>query len=110
MSPMAPAGNAKTKKGRADAVCVKATYIGPAPSETMSHAAPTVCINVPISDMTSAISRLRKNGVRSGPQKSGDPLRTGADWVASALDAARKLMAVIVSLDRLVLHHGRALA
>ena len=37
----APAGSAKTKNGRADAVWVRATYIGPAPSDTISHAAPT---------------------------------------------------------------------
>src|SRR5436189_1476523 len=95
MSPMAPAGNAKTKNGRADAVCVSATYIGPAPSETMSHAAPTVCMNVPMSDMTSAISRLRKSGVRNGRQRlAGSP--PGADSGESALEGARERMQRIV--------------
>jgi hypothetical protein len=42
MSPMAPAGSAKMKNGKAEAVCVSATYIGPALSETISPAAPTL--------------------------------------------------------------------
>ncbi len=69
MSPIAPAGSVKRKKGSADAVCVNATYIGPAPSDTMSQAAPTDCMKVPTSDMTSASGRLRKSGVRSGRQR-----------------------------------------
>ena len=60
ISPTAPAGNAKTKNGSADAVCVRATYMGPALSETISQAAPTLCINVPTSETTSAMSRFRK--------------------------------------------------
>src|SRR6202171_489549 len=66
MSPTDPAGSAKRKNGSVEAVCVSATYMGPAPRETMSHAAPTVCMNVPTSDMMSARSRLRKIGVRNG--------------------------------------------
>jgi hypothetical protein len=89
MSPMAPAGSAKTKNGRADAVCVSATYIGPAPRETMSHAAPTVCMNVPISDMTSAISRFRKSGVRSGRHRVGVRPASAADSLESEPDVAR---------------------
>src|SRR5258705_2256449 len=92
MSPIAPAGNAKRKNGSADAVWVSATYIGPAPRETISHAAPTVCMNVPTSDITSAIRRLRKSGVRNGRQRLGGPLRTGADRGESALDAVREPM------------------
>src|SRR4029077_21251672 len=57
ISPMAPAGRAKMKNGSADAVCVRATYIGPALRDTMSQAAPTLCIKVPTSETTSAISR-----------------------------------------------------
>src|SRR6202171_6240263 len=69
MSPMAPAGSAKMKNGRADAVCVKATYIGPALRDTISHAAPTLCIKVPTSDTTSAIKRLRNMDDRSGRKR-----------------------------------------
>ena len=69
MSPMAPAGNAKRKNGRVEAVCVSATYSGLAPIDTMSHAAPTLCMNVPTSDTTSAMSSWRKIGVRSGRHK-----------------------------------------
>ena len=47
----------------------------------MSHAAPTVCMNVPISDMTSASSRLRKSGVRNG--RHGLPAPTALRWSAS---------------------------
>src|SRR5579862_3506129 len=66
MSPMAPAGRAKRKYGRVEAVWVSATYSGLAPIDTMSHAAPTLCMNVPRSDTTSARSSRRKIGVRSG--------------------------------------------
>src|SRR4029077_10779023 len=48
------------------AVWISATYMGPAPRETMSHAAPTACMNVPTSEATSARSRLRNIGVRNG--------------------------------------------
>src|SRR5215470_2045155 len=68
-SPIAPAGSANTKKGKADAVCVSATYIGPALIETMSHAAPMLCMNAPTSETTSAIIRLRKVGVLKGCQR-----------------------------------------
>src|SRR4029077_4142187 len=71
MSPMAPAGSAKTKNGKAEAVCVSATYIGPALSETMSQAAPTLCMNAPMSETTAAMSRFRKVGVRNGRQRLG---------------------------------------
>ena len=59
MSPMAPAGRAKMKNGRELAVCVSATYKGPALSDTMSQAAPTLCMNVPTSEAMSASKRLR---------------------------------------------------
>src|SRR3984893_19186058 len=71
MSPMAPAGSARRKNGSVEAVWVSATYIGPAPTETMSHAAPTPCMNVPISDTTSATSSWRKIGVRNGRHRLG---------------------------------------
>ena len=59
MSPIAPAGS------------VSATYIGPALSETMSQAAPVLCINTPTSETTSATRRFRKVGVRNGRQRLG---------------------------------------
>jgi hypothetical protein len=66
MSPSAPAGNANKKKGNADAVWVSATYIGPAWSETINQAAPTLCMNVPMSEKMSAISKSRNVCPRSG--------------------------------------------
>src|SRR5579871_2867101 len=45
---------------------MSATYKGPALSDTISQAAPTLCMNVPMSDTTSATMRLRKTGVRRG--------------------------------------------
>ena len=66
MSPKAPAGSARRKNGNAEAVCVSATSSGPAPCETISHAAPTPCINVPISETRSATNRFRNIGRRSG--------------------------------------------
>src|SRR5258707_6978 len=73
ISPAEPAGSARRKNGSAEAVCVSATYIGPAPSDTINHAAPTLCMKVPISEMTSATSRLRKTAVCSGRHKLGEP-------------------------------------
>src|SRR5579863_5441058 len=69
ISPIAPAGKASTKKGSADAVCVKATYSGPAFSDTINQAAPTFCMKVPTSETTLAISRLRNVGDRIGRQR-----------------------------------------
>ena len=66
---MAPAGRARTKNGRAEAVCVRATYIGPPWSDTISQAAPTPCINAPISETTFAVSRLRKVDDLNGRQR-----------------------------------------
>ncbi len=68
---MAPAGSARRKNGSVAAVWISATYMGPAPSETMSHAAPTPCMNVPTSDAMSAASSRRKIGVRRGRQRLG---------------------------------------
>src|SRR6267378_809704 len=65
MSPKAPAGNASRKNGNAETVCVSATSSGPAPCETISHAAPTLCINVPTSETRSATNRFRNTGRRS---------------------------------------------
>src|SRR6266436_2498551 len=84
MSPMAPAGRARIKNGRADAVCVRATYIGPALRDTMSQAAPTLCMKVPMSETTSAISRLRNVDDRRGCQRlAGASLFAFAMWVVS---------------------------
>src|SRR5258708_35289416 len=85
MSPMAPAGRAKIKNGRAEAVCVRATYIGPALSDTISHAAPTLCINVPVSETTSAMSKLRKVDDLKGRHKLAEP---GLDGSADAIHVA----------------------
>jgi len=60
------------KKGRADAVCVSATIIGPALSETINQAAPTLCMNVPTSETMSATIRLRNVGFFSGRQRLAD--------------------------------------
>src|SRR5258708_37848999 len=84
ISPMAPAGRAKMKNGSADAVCVRATYIGPALRDTMSQAAPTLCIKVPTSETTSATSRLRNVDDRRGCQRlAGASLFAFAMWVVS---------------------------
>ena len=72
MSPTAPAGRASTKNGSADAVWMSATYIGPASSDTINHAAPTLCMKVPISETTFAVSRLRNVGERNGRQRPFD--------------------------------------
>ena len=88
MSPKAPAGSASRKNGNAEAVCVSATSSGPAPCETISHAAPTPYINVPISETRSATSRFRNIGRRSGRHVLHSvPTSLGCAWdtrVASA--------------------------
>jgi len=51
---------------------VRATYIGPALSDTINQAAPTLCINVPTSETTFAVSKLRKVGDVNGRQRLVD--------------------------------------
>lgn len=72
----------KHEEGGADAVCVSATCIGPALKDTISHAAPTLCMKVPTSESASAIRRLRKVRTRSGDH--GLSRRDGAGRCASA--------------------------
>jgi hypothetical protein len=69
MSPIAPAGSANRKKGNDDAVCVSATNVALAPSDTMSHDAPTLCMNVPVSESRSAMKMFRKMEFRRGVQR-----------------------------------------
>lgn len=69
MSPIDPAGNARMKNARDEAVCVSATYIGPAPKDNMSHAAPTLCMKAPTSEMKLAASKLRKVDTCKGRHK-----------------------------------------
>src|SRR5262249_14836212 len=71
MSPIAPAGRASRRKGSDDAVCVSATNVAPAPNDTMSHAAPTLCMNAPMSDARLARSRLRNVLTRRGAARLG---------------------------------------
>jgi hypothetical protein len=47
MSPIEPAGSAKKKNGNAEAVWISAMYMGLLVNDVISHAAPTVCVNVP---------------------------------------------------------------
>src|SRR5579863_5671929 len=51
---------------------MRATYIGPPLSEIISHAAPTVCMNAPMSETTFATSRLRKTVDLRGRQRLVD--------------------------------------
>ena len=51
---------------------MSATYIVLVVSDIISHAAPTLCINVPMSETKSAIRRLRNIGMRSGRQGLDD--------------------------------------
>ena len=48
---------------------MSATYNGPAFSDTISQAAPTFSMKVPISETTFAMTKLRKVGERSGRQR-----------------------------------------
>src|SRR2546428_1114791 len=95
MSPIDPAGSARRKNGSVEAVWVSATYIGPAPSETMSHAAPTPCMNVRTSDTTSATSSSRKIGVRNGRHKLG-----ASRFGDVAIEMSRKISRLRSTCDR----------
>src|SRR5262245_21365725 len=81
MSPMDPAGKANRKNGSVEAVWVNATYNGPAPSDTISHAEPTPCMKVPTSDTMSATSSWLKTGVRSGRQRLGAAGLAALAWL-----------------------------
>src|SRR5207237_3475297 len=91
MSPRAPAGKANRKNGNAVAVWVSATYIGPAFNDTINQAAPTLCMNVPTSEKTSAISKLRKVRERNGRHTLEAP------WMGSCGCAAMTLIKVACS-------------
>src|SRR5205823_8321243 len=67
-SPMAPAGRAKRKRGRLEAVPSRATRSGEVVSEVISQAAPTSCIQVPMLETVAARKRARKTSSRSGDQ------------------------------------------
>jgi hypothetical protein len=56
------------RKGRLVAVCTSATRVGEGDSEVMSHAAATLCIQVPRLAATEAIQRVRKTARRRGSQ------------------------------------------
>ena len=58
---------------------MSATYIGPALSDNINHAAPTACVNAPMSLTTLASSRLRNTGTRRGRHKLGLTL---GSWLA----------------------------
>src|SRR5262249_38430464 len=72
ISPRAPAGSANRKNGNDEAGWGSATSAGLAPSGTISHAAPTPCINRARADRRSATKRFLKSGFRSGVQSDGD--------------------------------------
>jgi hypothetical protein len=72
---------------------VRATYIGLPLSDTISQAAPTPCINVPISETTSAMSKLRKIDDLRGRQRlaeSGLDLGAMPHTCASTLSASSR--------------------
>ena len=66
MSASAPAGTARTKKGRLVAAWTKATMSGEAERSVISHAAPTFCIQVPMFEVSEAIHSHRNIARRKG--------------------------------------------
>jgi hypothetical protein len=73
---------------------VLAQMFRPAPSDTISHADPTPCMNVPMSETTSAISSRRKIGVRSGCHNPAAPgLRSDAGVRCTVLDITSQSVA-----------------
>jgi hypothetical protein len=53
--------------------CPRHHVPGPAPRDTINHAAPTLWMKVPISETTSEINRLRKVDTRRGRHKLDEP-------------------------------------
>src|ERR1700687_1652076 len=51
---------------------MSATENGPAPKESISHAAPTLCSKAPAPERTFAMSKCRKIGTRNGRHKVCD--------------------------------------
>ena len=47
---------------------MRATYIGPPLTDTINQAAPTLCMNVPMSETTFTASKLRNVDDRNGRQ------------------------------------------
>jgi hypothetical protein len=73
ISPTDPAGRASRKYGREAAVWVSATQIGPAPSDTINHAAPTFCMKVPISETTCEQEIAEGRHTQGSPQTRRAP-------------------------------------
>ena len=62
----APAGMATRNPGTAHAVCTRLTPVGESDRSVIAHAAPTVCMVVPMFDTSAASHRLRNTVTRSG--------------------------------------------
>jgi hypothetical protein len=68
ISASAPAGSAKSRIGRLDAVWISATISGEADNEVISQAAPTFCIQVPMLETREATESARNMRCASGRQ------------------------------------------
>lgn len=68
MSAKAPASNPSKKIGRFAAVCRRETNSGDGASAVINHAAPTLCIHVPMLEARLATQSARKDDCRSGLQ------------------------------------------
>jgi hypothetical protein len=77
-SPIAPAGTANSSTGRLDAVWISATGAAAVVSESISHCAPTVCIQPPTL-LTNCASHIARNvGERNGPQADAPAASCGS--------------------------------
>src|SRR6516162_5857513 len=70
--------------------------------ETINHAAPTFCMNVPTSEARSAISRLRNVGTRSGRPKLAESRITFSGLADRVSPADPPLEYIVASLSRRV--------
>jgi hypothetical protein len=68
MSAVAPAGSPSSSTGRLAAVCISAISKGELVSAVINHAPAVSCIQLPVLEMTDAMSRFRNNGRRNGDQ------------------------------------------
>ena len=76
-SASAPAGSESTNTGSADAAARSAITPGERERSVSSHAAPTLCIQVPRFETSAAIQSARKIGIRNGLPA----------WVSTAIES-----------------------
>jgi hypothetical protein len=91
-SPAAPASTANITTGKLDAVWTSATYVAEPVSVSISHCAPTVCIQLPMLLTNCALhiaaNQRWRNGAQAETGAGGRPAAGVTSWLATALQAS----------------------